>query len=411
MNLQILLVPILMVFVLLGCKPKAKTEVEQETLAKDSFGYDVAFMTQHFPQSFVLGEGQSKILVTPELQGRVMTSTLAGDQGSSFGWINYKHISSKETNPQFNPYGGEERFWIGPEGGQFSIYFKPGTDFNFENWKVPTLMDTEAFQLVDRTEKQAHFHKKAQLVNHSNNDFEISIDRTVRLLDANTVGQHLDISIPNGVKMVGFETENVLTNDGNSEWTKETGMLSIWILSMFKPSDKTVVVVPFKTGDPSNLGQIVTDNYFGKVPADRLPVVDSVIFFKADGNKRSKIGLSPRRTYPIMGSYDPNNKMLTIAQFTLESNQFDYVNSLWKLQDDPFAGDAVNSYNDGPLEDGGQLGPFYELESSSRAADLAPNESLTHFHRTFHFTGDEEQLDMLCLKLLHTSLEEVKRSL
>jgi hypothetical protein len=29
-----------------------------------------------------------------------------------------------------------------------------------------------------------------------------------------------------------------------------------------------------------------------------------------------------------------------------------YVNSKWGQQDDPYKGDVVNSYNDGPVEDG-----------------------------------------------------------
>ena len=54
--------------------------------------------------------------------------------------------------------------------------------------------------------------------------------------------------------------------------------------------------------------------------------------------------------------------------YSLPAGEREYVNSLWEIQDEPFRGDVVNSYNDGKLEDGTQLGPFYELESSSPAA-------------------------------------------
>ena len=50
----------------------------------------------------------------------------------------------------------------------------------------------------------------------------------------------------------------------------------------------------------------------------------------------------------------------------------------------PYSGDALNSYNDGPLEDGSQMGPFYELETSSPAAALKPGESITHSQITIH---------------------------
>jgi len=47
----------------------------------------------------------------PELQGRVMTSTANGNQGKSFGWINYDLIvSGEEINEHFKSYGWEERF-------------------------------------------------------------------------------------------------------------------------------------------------------------------------------------------------------------------------------------------------------------------------------------------------------------
>ena len=73
----------------------------------------------------------------------------------------------------------------------------------------------------------------------------------------------------------------------------------------------------------------------------------------------------------------------------------------------PTAGDAANSYNDGPQADGSQLGPFYELESSSHAAALRPGQSLSHTHRTIHLQGSEAQLNRISQKLLGVSLAEI----
>jgi hypothetical protein len=81
---------------------------------------------------------------------------------------------------------------------------------------------------------------------------------------------------------------------------------------------------------------------------------------------------------------------------------------MWEIQDAPYGGDAANSYNDGPPAPGAKpLGPFYELESSSPAAALAPGESLTHVHRTFHFEGPEAELDAIAMATLGTSLGEI----
>ena len=104
---------------------------------------------------------------------------------------------------------------------------------------------------------------------------------------------------------------------------------------MFNHSPYTTVVIPFVEGDESELGPIVNDSYFGKVPADRLKIGKGVIYFKADGQFRSKIGLSPNRAKDVMGSYDSQGKILTIVQFDRPQGAIDYVNSLWEIQDEP----------------------------------------------------------------------------
>jgi hypothetical protein len=230
----------------------------------------------------------------------------------------------------------------------------------------------------------------------------------VRLLDQDRTTKLLSCEIPEDINIVAFETENALTNNGDNAWTKETGMLSIWILGMYTPSPSVTVVIPFKEGSKEELGSVVTDDYFGQVPADRLKIKDGTIFFKADGKYRSKIGISPQRATPFAGSYDAKNNILTIVNYSLPKNNTDYVNALWKLQEEPFGGDAVNAYNDGPLEDGSQMGPFYEIESSSPAANLSPGEKLTHYHRTFHFQGEKEALDEIAKKVLGVGLPEIE---
>ena len=207
---------------------------------------------------------------------------------------------------------------------------------------------------------------------------------------------------------VAYESENILTNRGNSAWTEKSGFLSIWLLSMFNPSEKGVVFVPFKKGNETELGKIVTDDYFGKVPADRLIRKDEILFFKTDGKCRSKIGLSPQRSLPWCGSYDPQNQVLTLLWFSKPENPSKYVNSKWGKQVDPLSGDAVNSYNDGPVADGSIMGPFYEIESSSPAALLAPGETITHKQRIFHITGDETQLSLITEKLFNVSIPAIK---
>jgi hypothetical protein len=179
---------------------------------------------------------------------------------------------------------------------------------------------------------------------------------------------------------------------------------------MFNPSPAVTIVIPVKSGDEKELGVPVNDNYFGKISGDRLKVLGNNIYFRADGKSRGKIGIPPRRATGIMGSYDFENNILTLLICKMADGDKKYVNSAWKIQDDPYSGDALNSYNDGPLEDGSQMGPFYELETSSPAAALRPGESITHSQITVHVTGDKKLLNSISAKVFGVSLDEIEKA-
>ena len=54
------------------------------------------------------------------------------------------------------------------------------------------------------------------------------------------------------------------------------------------------------------------------------------------------------------------------------------------------------------------MGKFYEIESSSPAAMLAPGGSLQHIHRTIHLKGSKEDLDKIALKILGVTVDAIK---
>jgi hypothetical protein len=371
-----------------------------------TFGFDLEFLKKSEPGILILEDlsGDSKIIISPNLQGRVMTSTAGGDQGISFGWLNYDLLATRKTAKHMTAFGGEERFWLGPEGGQFSIYFKKGVDFSFENWQVPAEIDSEPFELISATKTEAKLTREMHVENYLGTALDLRVDRGIRLLAKETMNQLLGIKIGKEVKMVGFETANSITNTGKTPWNKTNGMLSIWILSMLNASEKTMVVAPYRQ---EGEGPVYTDDYFGKVPADRLRHENGVIFFKADAKYRSKIGISPSRALPFIGSYDAQKQVLTVAQFDLPGANSQYVDGKWELQKDPLSGDAVNAYNDG-VNQGTQLGKFYEIESSSPAADLEPGKTLIHHHRTMHFMGPKEDLDQISLKVFGIPVDQIK---
>lgn len=400
---------------LASCTGTGRKEKENQIMtlmATDTlkqYGYNRDFLNKHV-ETVELTNGNAAILIVPAWQGRVMTSTSSGDDGFSFGWINHNLIASGDILPHINAFGGEERLWLGPEGGQFSIFFGKGKEFIFENWQTPDFLDTIPFQTDMLTDSSAHFSYESEIENYSGTLLRFRIEREVTLLKDPQITS-LTGTDPGAVNAVGYRSVNTLINKGDNEWQKDSGLLSIWMLGMFNPSPAVVVVIPVVPGDTEKLGPPVNDNYFGRISPERLKIEGNHVFFKADGKSRGKIGIPPLRSTGRMGSYDSENNILTLLTCDVSEGITDYVNSAWEIQDDPFSGDALNSYNDGPLEDGSQMGPFYELETSSPAAALKPGEKITHTQYTFHFTGDPSGLGKIARKILGTGLEEIKGAL
>lgn len=375
-----------------------------------TFGEDAALLKQHTDLVLLRDQtGMSEVAVAPGWQGRVMTSTAEGDNGASFGWVNHELISSGKLLPHINAFGGEDRFWMGPEGGQFSLFFAKGVPFDLAHWYTPAAIDTMPYPVVSKSADSVTVSGTFSLTNYSGTKFDVKVDRTVRLLSPEAAWKSLQAEPSDQVKLVAYESENILTNAGQSAWTKDTGLLSIWILGQFSPSPHTTIVVPIKAGPDATMGTKVTSNYFGEIPKDRLTITNDRVYFTGDGLFRSKIGINPQRSKALLASYDADHQVLTFVTFNQPEGITDYVNSMWKIQSNPFSGDAENSYNDGPPSPGAKpLGPFYEMESSSPAAALQPGESITHTHTTMHFTGPASALDAISMAVLGESLTEIE---
>ena len=417
---QILAIFILSVLLTVSCKNKSEKEKEifsnnisneKNTKNMTTYKDDVVFMKDYIEIIELTDESnQSKVAVSAALQGRVMTSSAYGNDGRSYGWINKELFKSKDTLDHINVFGGEERFWLGPEGGQYSIFFKKGTEFTLEDWYTPKLIDLEHFDVKNVSSNKAVFTQKASLKNYSGFQFDLGIEREIAVLSKKEIQKELGLDVlSEELKTVAYQTTNTLTNIGKANWKKETGLLSIWLLGMFNHSPNTTIMVPYIQGDEAELGAIVNDTYFGKVPADRLVVKEGVIYFKGDGAYRSKIGLSPKRAKKMAGSYDSKNGILTILKYNKPQDVTDYVNSMWEIQDKPFGGDVINAYNDGAPEPGADpLGPFYELESSSPALALKSGQSGIHVQLTCHIEGDEESLNPIIKQLFGTTVSDIK---
>src|SRR5690606_13977855 len=91
---------------------------DQQKKVPSTFADDLSFLQKWDDQLVVLSTsgGNAQLIVSPKYQGKVFTSTADGRNGKSFGWINYSAFD-KDIDPHMNAYGGEDRLWLGPEGG------------------------------------------------------------------------------------------------------------------------------------------------------------------------------------------------------------------------------------------------------------------------------------------------------
>ena len=392
-------------FLQYACTDSTKPVVQKtNTFSEGTFGYDLQFL-QQFDSLVVLKtrDEKAQVIVSPKYQAKVFTSTADGAPGRSFGWINYNAFTAP-IDSHMNAFGGENRFWLGPEGGPFSLFFSQGTDMTFSNWKTPAPIDTEPWTVTERNVASVRLQKEMQLKNYAGTTLQLTADRLVSILDKKTLQQVLQHSFDHSLKAVGYKTINTITNTGKLEWNQQTGAPCIWILDMFNPSPQTTIVIPYKA---EGNGKVATTDYFGEIAPDRIKYKNSVLFLKADGKSRGKLGLSPARAKPLAGSYDASGNVLTITFFDVDEYGR-YLNQEWTTKKPPFRGDAVNAYNDGPLEDGKQMGPFYELESVSPAAFLKPGTAQTHQHSVIHLTGNKVVLDSIARKHFGVSLVQIQ---
>ncbi|TAN11252.1 MAG: hypothetical protein EPN37_17610 [Chitinophagaceae bacterium] len=399
---------VILMLIIASCKNNKSNNSGSTNYSQGTFGYDLSFLKKEDSGLVVLknGSGSEQVIVSPKYQAKVFTSTANGLDGHSFGWVHYKSFSGP-LDPHMNAYGGENRFWLGPEGGVYSLFFKPDSSMVFSHWHTPPPFDSQPWNVVSQNDSSSvTLHKNMALENYRGTELSISIDRKISLLTKASIEQQLQIPANDSVSMVGYETDQTITNTGNFAWDEKTGMPCIWILDMFTPSPNVVIAIPFHPLKDKTK-RIATADYFGQIPPDRLIFKDSILYFKADGKSRGKIGLPPYRAKGIEGSYDAANHALTILTADIDPTA-KYLYQKWDTTGATFDGDALNAYNDGPLADGSQMGPFYEMESVSPAAFLQSGASLSHRQSVYHFTGSEKALNIISEKLLGVSLDDIK---
>jgi hypothetical protein len=385
-----------------------------------SYGEVREFLAKHTKLVELTNDAGARVAVAPEWQGRVMTSTCGGPEGPSFGFVNRDFIEAGQPDPHFNNYGAEDRLWFCPEGGQFSLWFKPGAEQKLKNWFTPPAFNEGAWKASldpkggDSVTMSAHMKFQST----SSTWFDIEVTRQVSLLSAGDFQELFGAAAAQlvgqpGVKMVAYATTNRTENVGPA-FSKEKGLISMWVLGMMNAGPKAVIIAPYKSGAEAELGPVVKSDYFGAVPADRLKITPQAVLFRADSNFRSKIGISQRRVRNVLGSIDFGAGVLTLVHFTMPDDpaKCDYINNMWELpQAKPYVGDVANAYNDGPNDLGKKMGAFYEIESISPAKELPTGGSLVHRHATIHIQAGMDTLRQLAKETLGVDLDTVRKTM
>ncbi len=385
---------LLAVLLILGVSCKKETKVDN---------YQNIFKQLNAKTSLIelIGnDGNARLMIAPELQGRIITTATNGINGPYNAWLDKKKLA--DDSKWKEGIGGEDRIWIGPLGGQFSFYYQQIEPISDDNWLVPKTMNAEPFQLMSQNEKMVQLQKEMKLTNFVGTNFRIQVDRTLTLLNKTAIQENLNLDFSDQIKFVAFESQNTITNLDDSPHKKETGLVAVWSAGMIEGTDETTVIIPLKENSSEPIFK-----YMGKLDENRLQIKEDVLFFKADGKYRSKIGIPPSMAPSIYGCYAKDKKRLSIVQYQQNTDEL-YFNSEVTIQENPYRGEVIPIYNNGPMDfSTPKEASFFELESTSPMRELLPNESIEHFHRVYHFEGEEEELNRISQQLLHTNLEKL----
>lgn len=368
-------------------------------LLAQHYQHDKALISRHTELiELSLPDAHARLAIAPKFQGKVMIATTGTEPSRSIGWIDREALQSQSSTG--GNAGGLDRIWLGPLGGQHSLYYQQIKPLDEANWQVPKPLAAGAFKVSNRSNLEVEMWSSMKLANFVGTEFDIRIDRKITLYDRQRIAADLAISPDLVNNFVAFGTSHTLTNTGTYAWSTSSGLLSLWSANMLAGTPNTTVIIPLTASS----GHDKIYRYFGPLDSTRFQIRSNVLFFRADGDYRSKIGIPPHLAPEAFASYSPELNLLTIVKYQKSKGQY-YFNSLVGVQKNPYEGEVLPIYNNGAMNYQPSNAPtFYELESTSPMRPLAPGEQLTHQHSVYHFTGSVEDLSELCKQAIGVSL-------
>ncbi len=117
-------------------------------MSDDTYALDVEFLNQHADVVELAPPGGGRIAVTPDYQGRVMTSATGDGDGASFGWVNRPFIAAGAfvlVAYNLELFGGRfhSDFWFAAGWGAF-----PAATGYFGGQKEVVLEETDEYVIL-----------------------------------------------------------------------------------------------------------------------------------------------------------------------------------------------------------------------------------------------------------------------
>ena len=301
------------------------------------------------------GDDQDKVVVvSPKLVGRVICAGMDGLQGHTNAFVNAKQIQEGFTTSGYaarsgpgegwNNFGGVERIWFAPEGGPHGFFFEVGVEQHWPNYLMSHPLHSLQYRTSDTANdgKSVTFAVPVEMTNYAGKKVALDVNRRISLLEDCPFA----LGLEKKVDFVGFESRTWAKNAGDQALDKKTTPTAIWTLGMFNPGPQVIVLLPFKEGADSELGEPVTTEYFryfltvdndDEFLSRHWSVEDGCVLVKADGRIQLKLEMLKRRSLGRLAAVDLAKHEMTIVDFEVYP-ELDYAASFFT----PYEGDLLD---------------------------------------------------------------------
>lgn len=360
------------------------------------------------------------VIVTPKLVGRVICAGMDGIAGHTNAFVNAKQIidgfsasgyaARSEPEAGWNNFGGCERIWFAPEGGPYGFFFEPSVEQNWHNYLMSYPLQSVQYKTTDKSHdgKSVTFKAPIKMTNYAGHNVSLEVTRQIALLESCPFA----IGLESKADFVGFESQTWARNTGDKALDKHATPTAIWTLGIFHSGPQVVVLLPYKQGEDSQLGEPVTTEYFryflavdkdDENLAKHWSVEDGCVLVKSDGTVQLKLEMLKRRSLGRLASVDLAKNELTIVDFEMYP-ELDYAASFFT----PYDGDLLNGgvlstfmLAGEPLS--AERPAFYELEVCSPIMELRPNEQFCHVSRTYTIRADRKSIMQICERFFNVN--------